>query len=170
MFRLSIAGILWLIALAALNFAVLRYFKYVVDVGPEPIILLILLMPLFDAFLMSFYAAITKQYRLVLMRREGRGGVAETFALTTGVMFAFCMFVSFAAPKLILQLMEDWLLPFIKWFEQQRGNEPLIGATLCLIVSGPPLVIASVFSFAMSRYRLVITRRMQDAPAPVDRP
>ena len=63
MFRLSIAGILWLIVLAAPNFAALRYFGYLVDANGEPIVLLVGLMPLFDAFLISFYAAATKQYR-----------------------------------------------------------------------------------------------------------
>ena len=53
MFRISIAGILWLIALAALNFAVLRYFEYFVGTGEQPIVPLLGLMSLFDAFLLD---------------------------------------------------------------------------------------------------------------------
>jgi hypothetical protein len=172
MFRISIAGILWLIVLAALNFAVLRYFEYLNQGDPEPIVWLVGLMPLFDVFLISFYAVLTKQYRFALMRRAGRGGFAKTFAVTTGVMFAFCMFVCFAAPQGISNLLNG-LCALDGWFDylRQQGNaEPVLGATLCLIMSGPLLVIATVFSFAMSRYRLVITRRLQDAPAVDSRP
>ncbi len=75
MFRVSIAGLLWLIVLAALNFAVLRYFEYFVRKVEQPIVPLLGLMPLFDAFLISFYAAVTSQYRFALVR--GPVGVAS---------------------------------------------------------------------------------------------
>jgi hypothetical protein len=165
MFRLSIAGMLWLVILAALNFAVLRYFEYI-DHGPDAIVLLVGLMPLFDVFLISCYAAVTKHFRFTLMRREGRGGFAGTLALATGVLLALCTFVCVVAPQHISNLIEIAVEPFTKWFEAWRkvGNgESLIGATLCLIMSGPLLVIATGFSLAMSRYRLVITRRLQDS-------
>jgi hypothetical protein len=172
MFRLSIAGILWLIVLAALNFAVLRYYEYFDQVGGEPIIPLVGLMPLFDAFLISFYAAVTKQYRFGLVRRAGRGGFAKSLAVTTGVLMALCMFLCFAAPRGIMTLIDasfdfpNWLLNF-----GQRVTEgPLLGATLCVLMSGPLLVIATVFSLITCRYRLVITRRSLNTPAVDNRP
>jgi hypothetical protein len=172
MFRLSIAEILWLIVLAALNFAALRYFEYFIQEGGEPILALIGLMPLFDAFLISFYAAVTKQFRFGLVRRAGRGGFAKSLAVTTGVLLAFFMFLCFAAPRGILNLLEAFF-DFPKWlgnFRQHVTEGPLLGATLCVLVSGPLLVIAIVFSLIMCRYRLVITRRSLDTPAVDDRP
>jgi hypothetical protein len=173
MFRLSIAGILWLIVLAALNFAVLRYFEFLVNRGEDPVVLLVGLMPLFDAFLISFYAAANKRYRFMIMRRVSRGSFAGSFALTTGVTLALCMFLCIAARQHILELIEVLLEPFSKWFAVLRelgSGQSLIGATLCLIMSGPLLAIATVISFVMSRYRLVITRRLPDAHAVEDRP
>ncbi len=173
MFRLSIAGILWLIVLAALNFAALRYFGHLADASGEPIVLLVGLMPLFDAFLISFYAAATKHYSFSLVRRAGRVGFAKPLAVTTGVMLALCIFLCFAAPKAILTLIVD-SFDFRKWlgiFRQPlTSNEPLVGAMLCVLMSGPLLVIATVFSVIMSRYRLVITRRSLDTPAGDNRP
>ena len=173
MFRLSIAGILWLIVLAALNFAVLRYFGYLAGANGEPIVLLVGLMPLFDAFLISFYAAATKHYGFSLVRRAGRGGFAKSLAVTTGVMLALCIFLCFAAPKAILTLIVD-SVDFRKWlgiFRQPLAfNETLVGATLGVLMSGPLLVIATVFSLITCRYRLVITRRSLDTPAVDNRP
>jgi hypothetical protein len=172
MFRLSIAGILWLIVLAALNFAVLRYFEYFVQEGGEPIVPLLGLMPLFDAFLISFYAAVTKQYRFGLVRRAGRGGFAKSLAVTTGVLLALCMFLCFATPRGIVNLLEA-SFDFPNWpgnFGQHVTEGPLLGATLGVLMSGPLLVIATVFSLVTCRYRLVITRLSLDAPAVDDRP
>jgi hypothetical protein len=158
-FRISIAGILWLIGLAALNFAVLRYFEYFVRTVEQPIVLLVGLMPLLDACLISFYAAATRQYRFALVRRAGRGGFAKSLAVTTGVLLALSMFLCVAAPRTIVDLLEAS-------FDFKRVTaRPLVGATLCVLMSGPLLVIATVISLITRRFRLVITRRSLDTPA-----
>ena len=161
MFRISIAGILWLVVLAALNFAVLRYFEYI-QKSPEPIILLVGLMPLFDGFMISLYVAATRKYHFALRRRDRRGEFAGVFALTTAVMLAVSTFLCIVASQHILELMDSLFSSFIEWltgFAQQGHTESLVGAALCLIMSGPMLVIATIFAFVMSRYKLVITRR-----------
>jgi hypothetical protein len=171
MFRVSIAGLLWLVILAALNFAVLRYFELLAQ-GPEPITLLVGLMPLFDAFLISLYVALNKLYRFTLVRRESRSGFSGSLAITSGVMLAFCVFLSLAAPLEILGLISDLIQssPWLAELDQRRNGGPLIAAALCVLMSGPLLAIAGVLSFAISRYRLVITRRSPRAPALEDRP
>jgi hypothetical protein len=174
MFRLSIAGVLWLIVLAALNLAVLHDFESLLDrggQGPEPIVLLTGLMPLIDAFLICCYTAVTGRYRFMLMPRGTRRDFAGAFAAITGVMLASFMFLCFAAPKRLSEPLGILIDPYVRWLDAQPlpgSRGPLIGATLCLVMSGPLLVISAVFSFIMSRYRLVITRRMQGAPAADD--
>jgi hypothetical protein len=172
MFRISIAGVLWLIVLAALNFAVLRYFEYIADATGEPIVLLVGLMPLFDAFLISFYVAATKHYHFALVHRASRVGFAKLLAVTTGVMLALCIFLCFAAPRTIVDLLGA-PFDFFRWlgiFRQPQTNKPLVGATLCVLMSGPLLLIATVFSLITCRFRLVITRRSLDTPAVDNQP
>ena len=92
--------------------------------------------------------------------------------MTTGVMLALCIFLCFAAPKRIGNLI-DASFDFEQWlgqFGQPVTEGPLLGATLCVLMSGPPLVIATVFSLITCRYRLVITRRSLDTPAVDIRP
>ena len=162
MFRVSIAGILWLVILASLNFAVLRYFGHIAE-ALQPIALLVGLMPLFDAFLISFFVVATRRYRFALMRREGRGGFTGAFALAAAVMLAVSTFLCFAATQLLLELVEALFTPFSKWFESlapfDHAASFLAGVLLCALMSGPLLVVAVVFAFVMSRFRLVITRR-----------
>jgi hypothetical protein len=161
LFRFSLAKLLWLVALAALNFAVLRSFRSIAA-SPEPIVLLVALMPLFDGFVISLYAAAARKYHFALKRRDERCGFGETFALTTGLMLVVSMFLCFAAPQHLLGLIDALLGPFSQWFGDLSRLDPaesLLGAALCLIVSGPPLVIAVVFALVMSRYKLEIVRR-----------
>jgi hypothetical protein len=165
MFRLSIASVLWLIVLAALNFAILRSLEYLVSDGPGPIIPLVGLMPLFDVFLISSYVALTKRYRFTLISRPDGRDFAKTFAVTSGVMLAFCMFLCFALTHGLLVLIEVVLTPFDKWSKNmgwQGDGEALIGAAMCAVMSGPLIVMATLLSLIMSRYRLVIALRSLD--------
>ena len=160
MFRISIAGILWLTALVAVNFAVLRYFEHLSKFD-DPIILLIGLMPLFDGFLISLYAAATRRYHFSIKRRESRGSFAEAFALTAATMLAVSTLLFITATHPIVELLDDLYSSSRGWlpgFAQQPDGVSLAVA-LCLIISGPLLVIATIFAFVMSPYKLVVTRR-----------
>jgi hypothetical protein len=160
MFRISIAGILWLTALAAVNFAVLRYFEHLSKFD-DPIILLVGLMPLFDGFLISLYAAATRRYDFALKRRESRGSFAEAFALTAAMMLAVSTFLCITAPQAVLELLEDPYNSSLGWLPgfAQQPNGVSLAVVLCLIISGPLLVIAAVFAFVMSRYKVVVARK-----------
>jgi hypothetical protein len=161
MFRISVAGILWLIVLAALNSAVLRFFEYFAR-EPEPILLLVGLMPLFDAFIISLCVAATRSFRFELRRRDHRRGFSGAFALTTAAMLVGSSFLCIVATHPILELLQLFLDPVIAWFKviaEREPTESVVGVTLCLVMSGPMLVIAAILSFIMSRYELVISRR-----------
>ncbi len=91
--------------------------------------------------------------------------------MTTGVLLALSMFLCFAAPGTIVDLLEASF--DFKWlgnFRKQVTEGPLVGATLCVLMSGPLLVIATVFSLITCRFTLVITRRSLDTPAVDNRP
>jgi hypothetical protein len=166
MFRLSIASVLCLIALAALNFAILRSFEYLVSDGPGPIIPLAGLMPLFDVFLISSHAALTKRYRFTLIRRSDGRDFAKTFAMTSGVMLAFCIFLCFALTHGLLVLIEDLLMPFDKWLKnmgRQGDGGALIGSAMCVFMLGPLIVMTTLLALIMSRYRLVMALRPRDS-------
>ena len=160
MFRISIAGILWLTALVAVNLTVLRYFEYL-DKMDDPIILLIGLMPLFDGFLISLYAAVTRRYHFALKRRESRGHYVEVFALTTAMMLAVSTFLCVTATKTVLELLDGPYNSWLGWLPgfAQQPDGVFLAVALCLIISGPLLVIATVFAFVMSPYQVVVTRR-----------
>ena len=74
MFRIS--DLLWLIALAALNLTLLKYFEPVIDLSPK-FAGLIGLMPLFDLFALSLYVALTRRFRFTLS--GGRYGEHRRF-------------------------------------------------------------------------------------------
>ncbi len=69
MFRISL--LLWLVALAALNFTLFRYSEAIIDLSPK-FAGLIGLIPLFDLFGLSLYLAVTRRFRFALVRRTVR--------------------------------------------------------------------------------------------------
>jgi hypothetical protein len=129
---------------------------------PDPIVLLVGLMPLFDGFMISLYVTATRRYRFALRRRDRPGGFAGIFALTTAIMLATSTFLCVAATRLIPELIDSLFSSFGEWLKgvaQGGYTESLEGAVLCLIMSGPLLVIATISAFVASRFELVITRR-----------
>ena len=116
-------------------------------------------MPLFDGFLISLYAAVTRRYHFRQIAVK-RGHFAEVFALTAATMLAVSTFLFITATQAVLELLDDLYNSSRGWlpgFAQQPDGVSLAVA-LCLIISGPLLVIATVFAFVMSPYQVVITR------------
>ena len=160
MFRISIAGILWLTALVAVNFAVLRYFEYLRKMD-DPIILLVGLMPLFDGFLISLYAAVTRRYHFALYAVRAEDTSWKSSRLTAAVMLAVSTFLCITATKTVLELLDGPYSSWLGWLPgfAQQPEGVFLAVALCLIISGPLLVIAAVFAFVMSPYEVVVTRR-----------
>jgi hypothetical protein len=160
--RISIGTALWLVVMAALNFAVLRAFASI-QKGPLLIVLLVGLMPLFDGFIISAYCAATKRFHFTLKRRESLGDFAGFFAIMSAVLMAASTVMCVVATEQVFQLVEALFGAFKDWFgvlSHQPRYEALVGSILCLIMSGPMLLIATGFAWTMSRYRLVMTPRV----------
>lgn len=160
MFRIS--HLLWLIALAALNFTLLRYSEAIADLSPK-FVGLVGLMPLFDLFVLSLYLALTRRFRFALVRREVRRSLVDSVATWSGAILILGTTSCLLFHEVVLGTLDLLYTPvydLIKVSEstpETRGF--LIGASLGLIMSGPPILFAFLLGYIHSRFRLEITRR-----------
>jgi hypothetical protein len=160
MSRISV--LLWLIAFAALNLALLRYAEAVIDLGPK-FVGLVGLWPLFDVFAVSLCVALTRRFRFALARREVRKSVVDSVAMMSGAILVMGTTMCLLFPEVALQPVE-LLYP---WFDRRVGlskSTPetrgfLIAALLGMVLSGPPIFLALVLGSFHSRFKLEITRR-----------
>ena len=160
MFRISL--LLWLIALAALNLTLLKYFEPVIDLSPK-FAGLIGLMPLFDLFALSLYLALTRRFRFALVRRAVRKNIADSAAMASGAILVLGTASCLLFHEVVLQLIELLLSSFDLWVKVSESSREtrgfLIGALLGLLMSGPPIFLTFVLGYIHSRFRLEITRR-----------
>jgi hypothetical protein len=160
MFRISL--LLWLIALAALNFTLLRYSEAVIDLSPK-FAGLIGLMPLFDLFALSIYLALTRRYRFALVRREIRESIVDSAAMVSGAILVVSTTSCLMFPEVVLELIDllysplDRRIGVTESSPETRGF--LIGTLLGTLISGPPIFLTIVLSNFHSRFKLEITRR-----------
>ena len=160
MFR--IAHLLWLIALAALNLTLLRYSEAFTDLGPK-FVGLVGLMPLFDVFVLSLYLALTRRFRVALVRRDARKSFVDSMATVSGPILILGMASCLLFPEVVLQTLDPVFTPFDQRFKvteyppEMRGF--LIGSLLGLLVSGPPILFALGLGYIHSRFRVEITRQ-----------
>ena len=160
MFRISL--LLWLVALAALNLAVLRYSEAVIDLSPK-FAGIIGLMPLFDLFVLSLYLALTTRFRFALVRRTVRKNIIDSAAMVSGAILALGTASCLLFHEVVLELIQ---LPFSRldhWIKVSESSPEtrgfVIGAFLGLLMSGPPILVTFVLGFLHGRFKLEITRR-----------
>jgi hypothetical protein len=160
MFRISL--LLWLVALAALNFTLLRYAEVVIDLSPK-FAGLIGLVPPFDLFAMSLYVALTRRFRFALVRRQARKNIIDSAAMVSGAILVLGTMSCLLFHEVVLELVQLPFSPVERWIRisqpslETRGF--VIGAFLGLFMSGPPILFTVVLGYLHSRFKLEITRR-----------
>jgi hypothetical protein len=160
MFRISL--LLWLIALAALNLTLLKYSEAVIEFSPK-FAGLIGLMPLFDLFALSLYLALTRRFRFALVRRPVRKNIIDSAATMSGAILVLGTTSCLLFPEVVLQLADLLFSPLDQWMKVSETSPEtrgfLIGASLGLLMSGPPIFLTFILGYIHSRFRLEITRR-----------
>jgi hypothetical protein len=160
MFRISL--LLWLIALAALNLTLLKYSEAVIEFSPK-FAGLIGLMPLFDLFALNLYLALTRRFRFALVRRTVRKDIIDSAATMSGAILVLGTTSCLLFPEVVLQLADLLFSPLDQWLKVSETSPEtrgfLIGASLGLLMSGPPIFLTFILGYIHSRFRLEITRR-----------
>ena len=163
MFRISL--LVWLVALAALNLTVLRYSEAILDLSPK-FAGIIGLMPLFDLFVLSLYLAMTMRFRFVFVRRPVPKNIVDAAAMVSGAILAVATALCLLFHEVVLALVQLPLSPVEIWIKRSDPSPNtrglVIGASLGLLLSGPPILLTLVLGYLHSRFQLEITRR-QDA-------
>ena len=112
MFRISL--LLWLVALAALNFTLLRYSEAAIELSPK-LAGLIGLMPLFDLFALSLYLALTRRFRFALVRRTSAKNIVDSAAMVSGAILVLGTTSCLLFPEVVLQLVDLLFSPLNQW-------------------------------------------------------
>jgi hypothetical protein len=175
--RFSIFKAMLVIALIAGNFAAVR------ALNPMPIspgilpLLLTGLVPLVDAQIIGLYV-IARRYRFALRHRTGTGHGVGVFvfvifnALALIILLAACV----VAPEGVADQAGIFLDPFGRWlrslgygpsdFEAPFFQFFVIPSYVAAVLSGPPLLLGSIFGRLVNGYELVIARRLGQESAP----
>jgi hypothetical protein len=160
MFRIS--DLLWLIALAALNLTLLKYFEPVIGLSPK-FAGIIGLMPLFDLFALSLYVALTRRFRVTLVRRQVHRSLVDSVATLSGAILVLGTMSCLLFPEVVLLLVDLLFSPLDRWIGVSKSSPEtrgfLAGTLLVMLISGPLILLTFVLSYPYSRYRLQIMRR-----------
>jgi hypothetical protein len=179
--RFSISLAMALVALAAANCAAIRAAVPLAETTDSSGIFLLGMLPLLNAQIIGLYYWIASRYRISLRRRtpQERVGFAPVFAAVNALTILALIAACYFAPDALMEYLQYMSVPLEQFFES-LGFQPadyenplfrfvawplLLGA----VMSGPPLVFASMASGLSSRYKLVIVSRPQ-AALPVIQP
>jgi hypothetical protein len=167
--RFSISVAMAVVALAAANCAALRV-AYLDDSG----VFLIGLLPLLNAQIIGLYYMIASGYRISLRRRRRREqvGFSPIFVAVNALALLVSITVCVLAPAVMIAYL-GYVLGSLEPF-LALGLQPALYVSLLFrevvglllvgaLMSGPPLVLGSIFSWVSSRYKLVVVSR----PRPV---
>jgi hypothetical protein len=170
--RFSISVAMAVVALAAANCAALRV-AYLDDSG----VFLIGLLPLLNAQIIGLYYLIGLRYRISLRRRRQREqvGFAPIFVAANALALLVSITVCVLAPtvmiaylRYVLGSLEPFLAlgvqpaPYVSLLFREVVGLLLVGA----LMSGPLLVLGSIFSWVSSRYKIVVVSRPRQVVPP----
>jgi hypothetical protein len=168
--RISIANLMLVIALLAANFSILRFllsssrggrnWHYQLPAG---------FVPLGDAFILAIFLLLSRN-QVVLRRRSEKepGRFAVPFITALSLLSAMFTLFFFYAEESLSALLRVVATPMETIFKSlgaeinmdTPADRYLIGPIfLGITLSGPPLMIATVFATIMARFKLVITPR-----------
>ncbi len=147
MFRISL--LLWLIALAALNFTLLKYSESVIEVSPK-FAGLIGLMPLFDLFILSVYLAVTRRFHFTLVRRTVRKYLVDSAAMVSGAILVLGAMSCLLFPEVALLTADLLFVPVDQWTGASQSS-PETRRVLHRRLAGDGLIGASDLSDHCSR-------------------
>ena len=166
--RFSISVAMAVVALAAANCAALRV-AYLDDSG----VFLIGLLPLLDAQIIGLYYLMASRYRISLRRRRREQfGFAPFFVAVNALAFLVSITFCVLAPTVMTAYL-GYVLASLEPF-LALGVQPALYVSLLFrevvglllvgaLMSGPPLVLGSIFSWVSSRYKLVVVSRPRRA-------
>jgi hypothetical protein len=171
--RFSIAVAMAVVALAAANFAAIR--AMFPDHGGLDYyrVFLLGLWPLVNAQIIGLYLLATR-YRISLQRRTPHAWVSlvPVFAVANALALFATIAVCVMAPDAVMAYLEYVLKP-VEFFFLSLGfqpadqEHPIIRLALPLLVgaalSGPPSLLALIFSWVSSWYRFVVVPRARPA-------
>jgi hypothetical protein len=176
MSRFSISKVMAVIALAAANCAAFRELFPFVNGGNITGILFMGLLPLANAQIVGLYLLFSR-YRICYRRRtrEERTGIAPTFVAVNTLVLLASVTACLVFTSELIDFLEFSLHPLQAFFLslgrkqtdfEAQIFEAMIPIYLCVVLSGPPLLVVLIVCWLRSRYKFVITPRYDPASGP----
>ncbi len=174
--RFTIARLMIVVAFLGANFGVLRFL-----LSPSSRMefeLLAGFLPLADALFVAI-GVVASRHRVALrwMPRSERGRLAPGFVAFCGLFLVASVVACLAFPNVLIEYIEVAGAPIDRGLRSlgvlTDQDTPLVRFVIApvflgLLFSGPPLLVAAVMAFLMSRFTIVITPRTTKEDAPCD--